>query len=140
METFTVTGNKRVRNSKASPTDLNLSKTSTSSTEQIMTFQVPKEASGKKCRLQWSVASTQESGFRAEGDGHVAIYQTGPDGKEELVAGAEFGDWVGVSDGRVHSSGVVPCRDTLRLRLELRDEGKVFLKQNNRNGFFIQYC
>ena len=137
METFTVTGNNRVRNSKASPTDVNLSKTSNSRTEQIMTFQVPKEASGKHCNLKWSVASTKESGLRAEGDAHVAIYQ---DGKTEPVAGAEFGDWVGVGDGRVHYSGRVTCRDTLRLRLELRDQGKVFLKQNDRNGFFLEYC
>ena len=88
----------------------------------------------------WSVASTKESAFHTQGDTHIQIFQIGPDGKEREVAGAEFGDWVGVDDGRAHSNGIVDCRGTLRFRLVPMFKGKVFLKQNEHSGFYLQYC
>lgn len=120
--------------------DLDIFKTGNAMTEQIMTFTLSPEALGKGCKIGWSVPAASEREFFVQQSGSLKISEIMPDGSENYAFGADFTFWPSMEGGHYHRSGATSCKEELAFRLAPREDGKIFLKQNDHTGFYVGFC
>lgn len=103
---------------------------------QTMTFDLPSEAVGKLCDVQYSVPAERE--FTVSKSGLVNVRQVAPQ-QHDKIAQIDFTQW-GVTEGpHDHHGTNAKCEEHMGFDLWLHNEGEVTLVQNEETGWYVQY-
>ena len=123
--------------SRIETTDIDLTKSAKKTTMQTMTFKLPSEAVGKDCLVNWGMPAERD--FTVVDGGVVDVIET-TDGLSEKVGAANFENWPETEGPKdMNVVGSTECKEQLDFLLSLRNEGSVFMAQNEETGWFVQY-
>lgn len=124
--------------SEPGPTsDIHVINSSEKTIVQTVSFVLPSAAVGKSCGLNWSVPAERE--FTVDGNGLMDIKQVITPNELVEIGAADFTNWPQVKGPHSHTGGFTDCEENLTFEVELREEGEVFLAQNEETGWYIEY-